>query len=690
MLNMNESKNLSRQLFVEWIPQIVFNHHQPAPAGTVVVGPPYRDPFNYVYDPILMTSLDALGAAIHTRLNVEDKPGYGQRGSSPYSTWWNGGLRTTVYFHNMIGILTEIIGGPTPHTIPLVPDRLLPRSDSPNPVLPQKWHFRQSIDYSISMNYAVLNYAARHRDELLFNIYRMGRNNIERGSQDNWSFTPNRIDLIHAAYRDTQRMDESASLPSRMEAKYLDAAKAAGNRDPRAFLISADQPDWPTTVRFLNALVRSGVVVHRATEPFSLSGKDYPGGSYVIKTAQAFRPHVLDMFEPQDHPDDFKYEGGPPIPPYDAAGWTPAFLMGIEFDRVLDDFSAPLEPLGYGELIGLPQAEPRSAAVYQLPAESNNSYIVVNELLKSGDDVYRDTESGDFYVPLNSSNREKLYHTVRTAGVMPRGIDRLTSRVVRITPARVAIWDRYGGSMPSGWVRWIMEEYGFDFSVVYPPDIDAGELNARYDAIVFVGGAIPASEDSTEQTPGPEAHVPALYANRVGSLSIQKSVPELRKFLQKGGRIITIGSSAHLARYLGVPMKDALTEWVDGRERPLSAEKFYIPGSVLKARLAEGIPATWGMERYVDVYFDESPVFRFTTEAIADRTVQPLMWFDSPKPLRSGWAWGQSYLQDGVAAFKASIGQGELYVFGPEITFRAQAHGTFKLLFNQLYIPDAQ
>ena len=60
-----------------------------------------------------------------------------------------------------------------------------------------------------------------------------------------------------------------------------------------------------------------------------------------MKTAQAFRPHVMDMFEPQDHPNDFPYPGGPPIPPYDIAGWTLALQMGVEFDRILDGFDGP-------------------------------------------------------------------------------------------------------------------------------------------------------------------------------------------------------------------------------------------------------------------------------------------------------------------------------------------------------------
>ncbi|MFN3382592.1 MAG: M14 metallopeptidase family protein, partial [Runella zeae] len=184
MLHMKESQNIGRQLFVEWIPQIMYNHHQRGPAGSILAGPPYRDPFNYVFHPLMITGIDAVGAAMVNRLISEDKPGFTRLNGSVFSTWYNGGLRTTTHFHNMIGLLTEIIGGPTPENVPLVPNRLIPNGATPFPVTPQKWHFKQSIDYSLSLNYAVLDYAARHSDELLYNIYHMGRNSIERGSTD--------------------------------------------------------------------------------------------------------------------------------------------------------------------------------------------------------------------------------------------------------------------------------------------------------------------------------------------------------------------------------------------------------------------------------------------------------------------------------------------------------------------------
>ena len=69
-----------------------------------------------------------------------------------------------------------------------------------------------------------------------------------------------------------------------------------------------------------------------------MGAKRIPAGSYVVKTAQAFRAHVMDMFEPQDHPDDIPYPGGPPRPPYDVTGYNLSYSMGMRFDRILDGF----------------------------------------------------------------------------------------------------------------------------------------------------------------------------------------------------------------------------------------------------------------------------------------------------------------------------------------------------------------
>ena len=699
MLNMKESQNISRQQYVEWMPQIVYNHHQAGPPGSVLAGPPYRDPFNYVYDPLLVTSIDAVGAAMNNRLNVEGKPGYTQRAGSQFSTWWNGGLRTTPYFHNMIGILTEIIGHPNPSRVPFIPNRLIPNGATPNPVVPQQWTFQRSIDYSVSLNYAILDYAVRHREQLLYNIYRMGKNSIEAGNRDNWTLSPRMIDSMKNAYRkDLKREFTSDTIPL----KYYDMVlKDPTLRDARGYILPADQANFPTAVQFINALLRSGVQVHRATAAFTVNNKTYPIGSYVVKASQAFRPHVLDMFEPQDHPNDFQYPGGPPVPPYDAAGWTLAYQMGVNYDRVLNAFDGPFEAIAYGEVQSPKGSMPANAgAGYILAAQANESFIAVNDLLKAGVDVFRLTDNvsgnavatqGSFFVPASAKAKTLLATVANTLGLHVGAVSKKPSSITgKIAPLRIALWDTYGGSMPSGWLRWMMEQYHFSFERIFAKEINAGSLKNKYDVIVFVTGAIPraglARDTSRGAARGPNpANIPEEYRQHLGSITADTSMPQIKQFLQDGGTVVALGSSTNLAYHLNLPVRNALTETVDGKERPLPRDKFFIPGSIMEVKIDSAQKQTWGMKANSTMYFDESPVFKIAPDAIVNGRIKPLAWFNTDKPLKSGWAWGQSYLQDAIAAFAAPIGKGQLVAFGPEIAFRAQTHSSFKLLFNQLY-----
>ncbi|MBL7702132.1 MAG: peptidase [Ferruginibacter sp.] len=704
MLNLKESQNIGRQLFIEWIPQIMYNHHQAGPAGSVVAGAPYRDPFNYVFDPLIITGLDAIGAAMQNRLNAEGKPGYTSKAGSVFSTWYNGGLRTTTYFHNMIGLLTEIVGSPNPSNIPLVTNRLIPNAATPNPVVPQRWQYRQSIDYSVSLNYAVLNYASRNRDELLMNIYRMGRNAIEKGSTDTWSLSPEKIAAMDKLYQDSLKRRPAAETTrgntGTAPVKYYDSVmKNPAYKDPRGYIIRSDQPDFGTAIEFLNALIKTGIVVQKATADFTVNGKKYPSGSFIVKTNQAFRPHVLDMFEPQDHPNDFQYPGGPPVPPYDAAGWTLAYQMGVRFDRIMDGFEGPFEKNPHGQIIKLNgDAVKNSSAGYVLDARANQSYKAVNKLINGGTEVYRISNTaadpaysnGSFFIPSSAKAKNIIDKMAAENAVQFISVNQKPAALTKIKKARIALWDTYGGSMPSGWVRLILEKFDYAFDVIYPKDIDTGNLRSKYDVIVFVGGAIPAL-NSTERggsgfnNPNPDS-IPAEYRNTVGRITASKSIPQLKIFLEQGGNIVTIGSSTQLAYHLKLPVTDAMVEVVNGEEKSLGRDKYYTPGSILQMMVDNDQTATSGLNKLTDIYFDNSPVFKLSPTAVSSGIIKPLAWFaNDNKILRSGWSWGETYLKNGITAFEANVGKGKLYAFTPEITFRAQAHGTFKLLFNQLY-----
>ena len=683
MSSQAETINMNRVLYKEWFPQIVYDHHQAGPPGTVMFAPPFRDPFNYVFDPLIPSSIDLVGAAMHARFALEGKPGVTMRKGSTYSTWWNGGLRTTAYFHNQIGLLTETIGSPTPIDIPFVPDKQLPSADLPHPIAPQRWHFRQSIEYSVTANRAVIDAASRYRETLLFNIYAMGRNAIQRGNQDTWTFSPRRLAGV----------TPNAAVRGTLSTRAYEQLKTPQLRDARGYILPADQPDFLTAAKFVDALLKTGVTVHRATAVFTVNGRTYPAGSFVVKTAQAFRPHVLDMFEPQDHPDDIPYPGGLPTPPYDSAGWTLAFQMGVKFDRILDGFEGPFERLSVvphppGRVAGVEQP-----AGYLVSHHQNDAFTAVNRMLKAGESVYWPGDRrlggaadgpGAMYIPRRAGTPALIQKAAADLGLTFTGVAGAPrGRALELRPVRIGLWDRYGGSSPSGWIRWLFERFEFPFEVVYAQTLDAGNLSSRFDVIVL------ASDASLSRALGdsPMARgVPAEYRGTTGSISQARTLPQLKQFVEAGGTLIAIGGASSIGAALGLPIKNHLTAIEsDGTERPLSRELFYVPGSVLRLHVDNTTPLGYGFEREVDVFFEHSPVFRLESEAAPRRVA----WFMGASPLRSGWALGQSFLDQGVAVVDAQLGRGRVLLFGPEITFRAQSHGTFKFLFNAIYYGKA-
>jgi len=739
MSNLSETKNINHFMFWDWHPVIMYNHHQTGPAGTVMFSPPFRDPFNYNIDPMIIIGLDQVGAAIHQRLLEENKPGFTMRSGSSYSTWWNGGLRTIGYFQGIIGILTETIGNPTPERIPFIPEQQLPHGDLPAPVTPGIWHFRQSIDYSVSANYAIFDLASRYRETLLYNKYLMAKHAIEAGSEDHWTVTGKRIAAAEAAL-DASAMQAGApagrggrggrggaaaangaaggvaaavtpfgAARGSVEAQehaYNDVLHAKDMRDPREYVIPIEQPDFPTATKFVNALRNVGVYVDQATQPFTANGKHYGAGSYVIKMAQAARAQVLDMMEPQDHPNDFAYPGGPPKRPYDNAGWTLAYEMGVHFDRFLEPFDAPTKRIeGLAKPVAGTIANASGAAGYLLSHDYNDAFTVINRVLEAGGEAYwlkspitangTTYPAGTFYI--GGSSSAVVQKAAQELGVSFNGTsEKPGADAQKLTEKRIALVDRFGGSMPSGWTRYEFEQFEIPYHVVYPKELDAGNLRSKYDVIIFpsdlpignAGGFGGRGGAGGGRGGRSTADVPAQYQNMLGSLTEEHTLPQIKKFLEDGGTVITVGRATSLGYELGLPIENHLVVRAPGQpDRPLTGEEYYVPGSILQVAVDSADPVANGFNSKLDVFFDNSPVFRLEPDAALKGT-KAVAWFDSATPLRSGWAWGENYLEGGAAVVEANYGKGKVYLFGPEITFRGQPHGTFKFLFNGIYAPS--
>lgn len=707
MVNQPETINLNRIMFREWFPQMMYNHHQTGPAGIIIFVPPFRDPPNANYHPLVTLGNHSLGIAMHQRLVAEGKPGSASRAYANYSAYFNGNIRTIGYFHNQIGMLTEIKGHPTPMELAFYPDNQLPMNDFAMPHIPGEWHFADAIGYSLTLNRAVLDYASRNRTNILYNRWRMGSEAIEAGNKDSWTIRPRTVEEVETKIRaaggeDAEKIEHTFRRRGKGVSKeYLSMLRTPDNRDPRGFILPANQKDYPTAVKFLNTLVKNGVTIHQATADFEVQGKRYSKGSFVVKSAQAFRPHVMDMFEPQDHPDEFLYEGGPPVPPYDSAGYTLAFQMGVEFDRVLDGFDGPFEKVeGFAKPLPGKVRYMDGASGYLLDHAINDTAIAVNRLLAAGHDVYWLDESipanggnypiGTIYVPASDGVGAKLADMADSLGIAVDGVGATPNSAARkLAPVRVGLWDRYGGSMPSGWTRWLFEQFEFPYTRVFPQELDAGGLDDKFDALVFVTDAIPAKdEEPTGRDRQPEAgDVPRQFRDHLGFVTNENTVPRLAEYLNAGNTVLTIGTSTVLAEKLGLPVTNHL---VNSAGIPLKPEEFYAPGSILHIRVDPSNPLAYGMNERTDISFQRtSPVLRLKPDADKQGITQ-IGWFDDDDALRSGWAWGQDALFGGTAIASAKVGEGDLHLFTPEILFRGQSHGTFQLLFNGIYLANAE
>jgi hypothetical protein len=222
--------------------------------------------------------------------------------------------------------------------------------------------------------------------------------------------------------------------------------------------------------------------------------------------------------------------------------------------------------------------------------------------------------------------------------------------------------------------------------------LNAGNLSARFDVLIFPSGVGPATSGGRGGGGpgggrGDVADIPVEYQPMLGSYTAAETGTHLRRFVEDGGTILAVGRSAmNFAELFALPVGSHMVERSpDGTTRPLPPEKYYVPGSVLRVAVDNTSPVAHGLDSHVDVFFDSSPVFDVGPEALM-KGIRPVAWFDTTTPLRSGWAYGQGYLKGGAEILQATIGKGRLVMFAPEITFRAQPHGTFKLLFNGIYL----
>ncbi len=618
MMTQPETRNVARLLYREWFPQIVYNHHQSGPFPSRIFVPPFDDPMNPNIPPLVIRGVHMVGDAITSRLEKEGKIGAISRVG--FDTWWNGGMRTAPYFHNMVGILTETAlyryATPRfykPEEIPRAfrngVSAREPSTYYPSPWPGGWWRLRDPIEYMLTASLAVLDLGARHREDWLSNIYQMGK----------WA---------------------------------IEAGRKGG---PFGYVAPPEQWDPGTAAEMINVLRWGGVEVGRAKTEFTADGKKYPAGSYVILASQPFRNYAVDLLEPQKYPDLRLYPGGPPKRPYDMTGWTLPLQMGVTVARVDRPFTAELEPVETA-------SAPERPAEGFLSRRENASFRIVNHALKAGKTVFvaaekfEGGETGTFVVGRPAPAAGKFF---------------------RQRPPRVGLYQSWVANMDEGWTRWLFEQYEFDYTTLHDADIRAGNLNSKFDCIVLpqqelrglLLGHQPGEAPVSEFEQGPREPM-VQRPEYTGGLGLEGAY-QLKEFVKAGGTLVAMDTAANLPIQLfGIPVRNVLAG--------VSNTEFYAPGSLFHMEVTTDQPLTYGMTRESIAFFVNSPAF----EAYRDAKV--LARYPQKGVLASGWILGEQRVGGRAALVEVPLGKGRVVLIGFRSQFRAQPHGTFKVLFNAL------
>jgi hypothetical protein len=648
MGNMVETRIMMRLLYHDWHPQIYLDQHQMGPYGARMFVPPFPDPPNERIHPLIWQQIKFLGGGMATDLQVAGKQGV--LTNAMYRIYHQGGA-LSVWWHNIVGLLTETASASmaTPLTIerdqlrPTRPDRGLPEyrqtKSFPDPWWGGPWHLRDIVDYQMIAAMSVLKQAARYRSEFLANHWRMAH----------------------------------------------DAIAQADSEGPFAYVVPIDQRDPVTAAEMLERLALQGIEVHQAEADLPAGGTVYAKGSWVLLAAQSHRAALVDLFETQSYPELRLYPGGPPIRPYDVTGYTLPLQMGVTAVPVHEPFDTVSLSLLARVAAPEPPPVPQASRGLVLNHEINATVVAVNRLLAEGIPIRRLLKAtsldgrrvspGAFLVVDSSSSARGAVERVSRELSVPVGAAAADLVAADLGPAlrppRVGLYRSWVPSIDEGWTRWILERFEFSYESVRNDDIRNGGSLDRFDVLV-----IPAELELDDLINGhPQDSVPARYTGGIG----MEGVDRLRAFVETGGTLVTLDSGGQVVlEHFDVPVSDAVAD--------VPTSDFFGPGVILRVNVDPEHPVAYGLPTEVAAKFSHSPAYAVDRLQNGPHSVRELAHYPSDgELLLSGLVVGEEHLRGRVAALEVAYGRGRIVMLGFRVQHRGQTHGTYKLLFNALY-----
>jgi hypothetical protein len=612
-------------------PQLVFDMHQMQRDGARFMVPPFIDPLDPNQDPVIQQGFADLGTAIATRLTAAGKAGVATNiifdNYSPSLAYGN--------YHGSVDLLSEAASCLLATPVTIEEDKLQnergfdPKARTWNHPMPWKggeWRLEDIVEYDRLAALAFLEHAARNRRQWLRNYAGVMRRTVE------------------------PKEDEK----------------------PYAFLIPAAQDDPGTAFELLETLSVGDVEIEEATGEFNANGVTWPAGTQVVRLAQPAGKYVKTLLEVQEYPNLRRWPDGPPSPPYDIAGHTLPLQMGVRAIQVDTPFEAELH---VGE-VERPKGrlDGTGRLGWAISPRSNWSLLAVTRLMSSGFNVHRLAEehgnlpAGSFVLPQQEGLDAVIRTVAEEVGVDVVGLDApVELQALAFEVPRIGVYQSWRPTIDEGWVRWVFEEYDLPYKTLHDSDVRQGSLRDRFDTIVLPQQK---PEDVLKGNPEKNQYKEPYPPEYVGGLG-QLGIDALREFVEAGGTLVAIDSACEVAiKQLYLPVRNV----VEG----LSEEEFYCPGSLLRVLVDPKHPLGFGLRRNEVALFMKSPVFELGSGS--GGTVvgsYPLY-----EPNLSGWILGSDKLAGKGALIEVPLSVGRVVLIGFRAQFRAQARGTYKVLFN--------
>jgi len=655
MLTQKETRLMAKVLYQEWFPLLVYDIHQMGQNGPRLFLPPYQDPINPNLDPFLLRELYNLTGEAATILAREGKTGVAT--NTIFDGWYNSANRAAPLRHNALGILSEAASCNLASPVFLRSSDIRVsgagneiQSTYLEPWPGGWWHLRDIVDYEEIVVMSFLKTVAEKRERFLENFCSFAERQIKKGLTET----------------------------------------------PFAYLIPREQKDLPTALKLIEVIQKNGAEVYQAKKTFTADGLSYAAGTYVIPLAQPYRAFIKDLLEAKAYP---LPPGKDPADylPYDEASWTLPLQMGVKVVEVTNKFEADLNLL---TTVQFPDSEllEEGGKYYIVDSGTNDSVILNNRLSRKGiRSSYVDREfnsksrafkAGSMVIEKSNLSRPDLASLSKGLGLTIESVNDVSpAKLQPFVPYRLALYQPFTASMDEGWTRWVLEQFEFPYQVIHNSEIKAGQLGKSYTHIIVPGVSAKIILEGRKK-----GDAPPEYTGGIGL----EGVAALNSFVKNGGVLIAVENAADFAiEYFGLPVKNIIEPVRRGREenqtQPESKSdriRIYSPGSILRVQIDNSRPEAYGLDDEVDIFSFFSPVFemknRQEEKIKGQEKVWNLAWYPPYNPLLSGILLNGDKLQNKSAAVSCQVGKGKVVLLGLDVIHRAQAHGSFKFLFNPI------